>query len=175
MNKYFAFIDETQEGRYRLVVVAIPESDVASAKSTLETLRLRGQKRIHMAKESDRRRRQIITALSGIPSWEAYVIESAPRRRITRETRQELFLLAAQHPFWSNLNLVIVEDSNERERDKKVLAWLNRYGSHRFDYRFEKPSQDQGLWLPDIVGWAVAKGGSWKTQLGDRVTILVAP
>ena len=175
MNKYFAFIDETQEGRYRLIVVAIPESDVASTKSVLETLRLRGQKRIHMAKESERRRRQILRVISGMVSWEAFVIESAPRRRITKETRQELFLLAAQHPFWANLDLVIVEDSNERERDKRVLAWLNRYGSHKFDYRFERPSHDQGLWLPDIIGWAVAKGGSWKTPIGDRLTILVAP
>jgi hypothetical protein len=175
LNKYFAFIDETQEGRYRLSIISIQEADLESVRKTMRELRLPGQSRLHMAKESDRRRKQILKTLASHHGWEAFVVESAPKRKITTETRQELFLLAAQHPFWLNLYQVVIEDSNERTRDKRTLAWLNKYSNHKFDYRFEKPSQDPALWLADAVGWAVAKGGIWKTEIRPRVTILTAP
>ncbi|MFM6939319.1 MAG: hypothetical protein ACKOUD_01690 [Rhodoluna sp.] len=175
MKKYFAFVDETQEGRYRLCIISVNETHVYILRKTLKELRLSGQRRIHMSKESDRRKKLIIETLCGIDGWQAYVVASAPRRRVTPDTRQELFLLAAQHPFWSELNQVVIEDSNERVRDKKTLAWLVAHGQHRFSYRFEKPSHDAGLWAADIVGWAVAKGGSWKTPLAERLTVLTAP
>ena len=175
MHKYFAYVDETQEGRYRLCIISVHEAALEAIRAHLKRLRMPGQGRIHMAKESNRRRKQILQAVTSLPGWTALVIESAPGRRVTIETRQELFLLAAQHPFWSNLDQVIVEDSNERTRDKRTLAWLNKHSSHQFEYRFEKPSQDAGLWVADIIGWATAKGGSWRTSFTDRLTVLTAP
>jgi hypothetical protein len=175
MNKYFAYVDETQEGRYRLSIVSIDETKLDSIRTSLRQVRLSGQSRIHMAKESDRRRKHILQTIMNLDGWKAFVIESAPRRRVSFETRQELFLLAAQHPFWLELDQVIVEDSNERDRDKRTFAWLNKYSNHGFAYRFEKPSQDPGLWVADIVGWSTAKGGTWKALLGGRLTLLTAP
>lgn len=175
MHKYFAYVDETQEGRYRLCIISVHEAALEAIRAHLKRLRMPGQGRIHMAKESNRRRKQILQAVTSLPGWTALVIESAPGRRVTIETRQELFLLAAQHPFWSNLDQVIVEDSNERTRDKRTLAWLNKHSSHQFEYRFEKPSQDAGLWVADIIGWATAKGGCWRTSFTDRLTVLTAP
>ena len=175
MNRYFAYVDETQEGRYRLSIISIDESKLDLVRAAVKQLRLPGQTRIHMAKESDRRRKHILQAILALDGWKAIVIESAPRRRVTVETRQELFLLAAQHPFWLELDQVIVEDSNERSRDKRTFAWLNKYSKHAFTYKFEKPSQDAGLWVADIVGWSTAKGGNWRALLRGRLTVLTAP
>jgi hypothetical protein len=175
MEIFYAFIDESQAGRYRLCVVAVQQSQLTEIRSSLESLRLPGQRRIHMSKESDRRKSQICQLISKLPGWDSIVIESGPKKRITPETRQELFLLAAQHPLWNKIQVVVVEDSNERMRDRRTLSWLNKYGDHKFDYRFEKPSQESCLWLADVIAWSMSKGGAWKKIFLDRVEVLSGP
>lgn len=125
MDNFYAFIDESQAGRYRLCIAAVKQTHLKVIRSSLQALRLPGQRRIHMAKESDRRRKNICNSILELSGWDAIVIESSPNKKITPETRQELFLLAAQHPLWEKIEVVIIEDSNERVRDKRTLAWLN--------------------------------------------------
>jgi len=175
MENFYAFIDESQAGRYRLCIAAVQQSHLRDTRSALQGLRLTGQRRIHMAKESDRRRKIICDVISDLAGWEAIVIESSPRKKITSETRQELFLLAAQHPLWEKIQVVIIEESNEKLRDKRTLAWLNKYGNHKFEYRFEKPSQEACLWLADVIAWSMSKGNRWKKLFTPRVEVISGP
>ncbi len=175
MDNFYAFIDESQAGRYRLCIAAVKQTHLKDIRSSLQALRLPGQRRIHMAKESDRRRKNICNSILELLGWDAIVIESSPNKKITPETRQELFLLAAQHPLWEKIEVVIIEDSNERVRDKRTLAWLNKYGNHKFEYRFEKPSQEACLWLADVIAWSLAKGNQWKKIFAQRVQVISGP
>lgn len=175
MDNFYAFIDESQAGRYRLCIAAVEQAHLKEIRASLQELRLPGQRRIHMAKESDRRRKNICKSILELTGWEAIVIESSPNKKITPETRQELFLLAAQHPLWEKIEVVIIEDSNERLRDKRTLAWLNKYGNHKFEYRFEKPSQESCLWLADVIAWSLAKGNHWKKMFTQRVQVISGP
>ncbi len=175
MDNFYAFIDESQAGRYRLCVVAVQQSQLKEIRNSLESLRLPGQRRIHMVKESDRRKRKICDTITKLSGWDAIVIESGPKKRITPETRQELFLLAAQHPLWNKIQVVVVEDSNEKVRDRRTLSWLNKHGNHKFEYRFEKPSQESCLWLADVIAWSMSKGSTWKKMFLPRVEVLSGP
>ena len=78
MTKYFAFVDENKEGIYRLGLVAIPDHAITEVRTAMKSLRLKGQRRIHMAKESDSRRKAIIDRILRLESWNCLIIEPKP-------------------------------------------------------------------------------------------------
>jgi len=128
-----------------------------------------------MKNESDQRRREILSTLNSLPDWDALVLQSNKNSKVTPETRQQLFLLMAQHQAWQSVAELVVEESTDSLRDRKTLTWLMNNGAHQFRYSFKKPSQDPGLWAADGVVWAFAKGGVWRDAISDRVQHVVAP
>lgn len=85
------FVDETKQRDYALVASAHESADVQTLRKLIRSLTLKGQTRIHMKKESDRRRRQIISALCGA-AVKADVFEAA------RTTKSELDALCVPGP-----------------------------------------------------------------------------
>ncbi|MFC8943637.1 hypothetical protein ACFT1B_36735, partial [Streptomyces griseoincarnatus] len=61
------FVDETKARDYLLVAVAIESADLKAARSTIRLLTMPGQARLHMHRESDSRRRKILTEISKLP------------------------------------------------------------------------------------------------------------
>ena len=175
MDNYFAFIDESRNGRYTLCLLRVESKNVASLRQSMNSLRMKGQNRIHMKQESESRRREILSALNAVTGWDALVLQSNKANRISPDTRQKLLLLMAQHPLWQGVAEVTIEDSTESPRDKKTLTWLLNNGAHEFRYAFKKPSQDPGLWAADALVWAFAKGGSWRAMISNRIQYVVAP
>lgn len=175
MENFYAFIDESRSGRYTLCLLRVQDHKVIELRKTMESLRKHGQSRVHMKQESESRRREILSKLNSLSSWDALILESNKATRISAETRQKLFLLMAQHPLWQKVNDLIVEDSTDRVRDKRTLAWLTKNGNHHFNYAFKKPSEDSGLWAADAIVWAYAKGGSWRKTIIGRVERITAP
>jgi len=175
MNKYFAFIDESRNGRYTLCLLRVDSAKVSQLRKSMLALRKRGQTRFHMKQESDQRRREILSQLNSNGDWDALILQSNKASRVSPETRQKLFLLMAQHSKWQAVAELVVEDSTDNPRDRKTLTWLLNNGAHKFTYSFKKPSQDPGLWAADAVVWAYAKGGAWRDEVCDRVEHVVAP
>lgn len=175
MDNFYAFIDESRAGRYTLCLLRVQDYKVAELRKTMESLRKNGQSRVHMKQESDTRRREILGKLKSLSTWDALILESNKTTRISADTRQKLFLLMAQHPLWQKVNDLIVEDSTDRVRDKRTLAWLTKNSNHHFNYTFKKPAEDSGLWAVDAIVWAYAKGGSWRKSISDRVEKITAP
>ena len=175
MDNFFAFIDESRNGRYTLCLLRIDSNNVAALRQSMSTLRMRGQNRIHMKTESDSRRREILSVLNSISGWDALILQSNKANRISPDTRQKLLLLMAQHPLWQGVSDLTVEDSTESQRDKKTLTWLMKNGAHEFRYAFKRPSQDPGLWAADALVWTFAKGGAWRALIATRIQHVVAP
>ena len=175
MDNFYAFVDESRNGRYTLCLVRVPTSTLTELRKTMDSLRKKGQVRIHMKQESDARRREILDRLIALPGWNSVVIESARNSRVGAETRQKLFLLLAQHKIWPSIDQLIVEDSTDRDRDKRTLNWLAKNGSHAFRFSFKRPAEDSGLWAADAIAWAFAKGGVWRNRVIDRVEKISAP
>lgn len=175
MDNFYAFIDESRAGRYTLCLLRVQDHKVNDLRKTMETLRKKGQSRIHMKQESDSRRREIISNLNSLESWDALILESNKETRIFAATRQQLFLLMAQHPLWQHVNNLVVEDSTDRSRDKRTLTWLTKNGNHKFNFTIKKPTEDPGLWAADAIVWAYAKGGVWRKSIANRVEKITAP
>lgn len=175
MNKYFAFIDESRNGRYTLCLLRVNATSLLEFRKSMGALRLKGQARFHMKQESDNRRREILGVLNSLNDWDALVLQSNKGSRVTAETRQKLLLLMAQHHVWQSVTQLVIEDSTDSVRDRKTLAWLMKNGAHAFNYSFKKPAQDPGLWAADAVVWAFAKGGPWRESVKARVEHVVAP
>lgn len=175
MNRYFAFIDESRNGRYTLCLLRVNSTNLFDFRRAMGALRVKGQSRIHMKQESDNRRREILGVLNSLKDWDALILQSNKASRVTADTRQKLLLLMAQHHVWQSVGEVVIEDSTDSARDRKTLAWLMKNGVHQFKYSFSKPSQNPGLWAADAVVWAFAKGGPWRASLRDHVDHVVAP
>jgi hypothetical protein len=175
MTKYFAFVDENKEGTYRLGLVAIPDHSISNVRTSMKSLRLRGQRRVHMAKESASRRKIIIDTILRLESWTCLIVESKTRDADDALIRQRLFLIAAQHPLWKQIDKLVVEDSTDSSRDRKTLAWLQKHSTHWFTYSFEKPYADSALWLADAVLWAYAKGSNYRRMVAHRLDVLKGP
>ena len=175
MTKYFAFVDENKEGTYRLGLVAIPDHAITEVRAAMKSLRLKGQRRINMAKESDSRRKAIIDRILRLESWSCLIVESKTRDTDNAQIRQRLFLLAAQHPIWKQIDKLVVEDSTDSSRDRRTLAWLQKHSTHWFTYSFEKPHADSALWLADAVLWAYAKGSNNRRMVSHRLEVLKGP
>lgn len=175
MYEYFAFVDESTAKRYRLCLIAIPRKALAKTKEEIENLRLPGQRYIHMKNESDRRRKQILDVVLGIPSWRGLVAQSSHGRKIDVQTRQDLFILAASQPIWKEIRQLTVESSTDSARDAVTLKFIRDKISNRFSFRFCEPAEDSGLWIADIIVWAYAKGGIWRNAVLERVEVLTAP
>ena len=59
------YVDESKRGGYLLVASMHPPGELAEARSLMRGLVLKGQRRVHMTKESDPRRKVIVATLVG--------------------------------------------------------------------------------------------------------------
>lgn len=175
MYEYFAFVDESVAKKYRLCIVAIPANHLAVTRSELQKLRLKGQSRIHMSKESNTRRIQILKTVFGIPGWKCLILEQTVRKSDFIEARKNLFLVAAAHKLWSSIKHITIEISNEMQRDKRILTWIKNNTVREFEFAFVSPAQDEGLWLADILAWSFAKGGQHRKLIMERVELVTSP
>ena len=175
MFEYFAFIDETTAMRYRLCLVAVPVENLSETRKAMQLLRLKGQSRIHMKKESDSRRRQILDQIFKIDSWECLILEAKTEGLTPSQARKELLLLASAHRIWPSIRHLVVEDSTQPDADKKMLTWLKNYSRHDWSFDICKPAAEECLWLADALGWAYAKGGNWRKGVQSRIQVVTGP
>ncbi|MFM6963423.1 MAG: hypothetical protein ACKOWJ_04055 [Micrococcales bacterium] len=175
MFEYFAFVEESAAKKYRLCLVAIPVEKLAETRKTMQTLRLKGQKRIHMQKESDSRRRQILSTILGMDDWECLILESRSAHLPDTVARQHLLILASTLKIWGSISNLVIEESNDRARDKETLAWILSNSTHKIDYRFLTSSQDECLWIADALAWAFSKGGEHRVKVRERIQLIVGP
>lgn len=175
MYQYFAFVDESTAKRYRLCLVAIPSGDLKATRTELRKLRLKGQTRIHMVKESDRRRIQILRAIQRIDSWKCLILQKDVYKSDYAAARKTLFLVAAVLPIWKTIKHITIEKSNEMARDKQLLTWIKNNIHKDMEFDFLRPSEDECLWLADVLAWAYAKGGEYRKMISDRVELINSP
>ena len=172
MQECYLFIDESVTKSYLLCMVFVPIENLHETRTTLRKMRLKGQSRIHLKNESDRRRREILNAIVNLNTWNCLLLQTQVRKSNFVEARERLFLVAALTPEFSAVRGITVELSNEFERDKKILATIKRANGTNFEYGFERSSSEECLWIADAVAWAYARGGYAKKQIRSRIRII---
>lgn len=62
------------------------------------------------------------------------------------------------------------------ERDESLQRWerqflltqqRDRSLAVEFTYQWKNPIDEPLLWIPDVVAWAYAKGGDWRSRISD--------
>jgi len=161
------FIDESKARGYLLAAAALLPADLGHARLVIRGLTLPGQQRLHMTKESDPRRRSILSALRGldltVTLYDAgctHIHELDARAGCLRQLVTDA---AAAHATL----LVLEEDASLRRWDNQQLIEITRdFGCHQtLRYEHRRAAVEPLLAVPDAIAWCWARGGDWRNRV----------
>jgi hypothetical protein len=158
------FVDESERSdAYWLAAALVIEGQLDRIRVSLRDLRRPGQRRVHFAKESNPRRREILSGLIAV-GLRARVYSCSGPATEARETC--LLALVADIVPAGARRLVLESRASMDHRDLRVInAALRKHGQHRLDYLHLRPEEEPMLWVADAVAWAVGAGGDWRRRV----------
>jgi hypothetical protein len=176
VNGGFVFVDKSKAKGYLLAAAVIEPRNLAKARREIRNLVLPRQQRILMTKESDSRRRQL---LSVIDSLEVPVtIYRADSRKFTELACRDLCIDTLVRDAALNRHFEITFETDESliTRDQKqVAATMREIGlTDGLAYRHLRAASEPLLIIPDAVVWAWMKGGDWHRRV-NLVTVIDVP
>lgn len=166
-----AYVDESKAKDYLLVSVALDSGSLHRARGTVRSMILPGQSRLHMRKESDRRRRYVLEALSEFTT--STVIVRAPKDgRSDRERRSRCVAGLIRWSVDTGIDEICFEldETLQRQDLQRIVETLHVVRPKAVNHRHERAAIEPLLALPDAIGWAWAKGGDRRRRAG-AVTI----
>ena len=168
------FVDESKQGRYLLVASVHLSTELAVARKALRELTLPGQRRIHMKKESNARRRQIAAALCAL-GVEATVYEASRSHGHELAAREACLRgLIGDLPLSETL-MVLERDDSCLDWDRQTLYQLVRAAERPdLSYQHHRAADEQLLAIPDAIAWCWAKGGDWRRRV-EPMVVAVRP
>jgi hypothetical protein len=164
------FVDESVRRTYVLCAVRVDPRDLAAARSAVRALLLRGERRIHFSKESDRRRRELLARLCDHGFDVA--LYSAPAH--DRTARAGLVALLVDD-LGDELHRLVFESRNAGDvDDQRQLIDLHRTGHFpdHATYEHLRPHEEPLLWVADAVAWAHGAGGDWPRHIAPMIRIV---
>lgn len=174
MTARHIFIDETKDRDYLLVASVHVATDVISLRRTMRSLVLKGQNRIHMAKESDSRRRAIADAIcsAGVTA----TIYDAGRGYADELAARAACLQAVVNDLTGEQTLLVIEqDDSLMHWDRRFLYRTVRAAGRADTLRYEhhRAKTEPALAIPHAIAWCWARGGSWRQRIQPAVTTVI--
>ena len=162
-----AFVDESVRGKlYIMCVTSVSTDELDAARKTLRSLTAPGQRRIHFATESDRRRRALLRAMSRLTTSSIVFVARHPNQVKARGA-----ILAAMVPKLqsSDVRHLVLESRHEQDkRDRAIIC--HSVGAHPtppINYTHCPGSGEPLLWVADAVAWAWGRGRRWRATIAD--------
>jgi hypothetical protein len=157
-------------------VVLVPPGAVTDTRSSLRGLLLPGERQVHTAKESPRRRRVILDTIAGIEDLTAVVIRYRRPPAVDRTRARHLLLQAATGLALSaGVTSWVLDDQDpaQRARDRTAIAHALAGVDHELRPTYDhRPSRDEPLlWAADAICWAVGAGGDWRRRITSVLTV----
>jgi len=159
------FVDETKERDYLLIASVHVSGELDDVRKLMRGLVLRGQRRVHMKKESDPRRRAIAAAIcgAGVTATVYDAGQRYPRSRRLPARPGRGRGRPGRHP--------------ARDRTRRLTARLGsapalrpRQGGAATALEHRRASAEQLLAILDAIAWCWAKGGHWRRRIQPAVT-----
>lgn len=166
------FIDESKANAYTLVAATIVASNVATVRSEVGKLRHKGSSSIHMRQESPQQRHKIIGGLKQL-QLRTHVVRCSDTRLSDLEKRFRcLDVVLDQCALWGAARLTIELDASIVKHEKQFFVEATRNRALRADFSYQWLARDADplLWVPDVVAWSHAKGGTWREAIRPLVT-----
>jgi hypothetical protein len=154
------WVDETKAKTFIFVAVELPANELPEIRKRLISHLLPGQRSIHFAKESDRRRKALLK--SWLPMMaQAHIFDSNQKNSKLARQQSLRRLVQDLRPDFMCLEL----DESSRSSDLEVLHEMRsklKVLKHDFSFRLELSHIEPLLWLPDALGWAYQRGGEYR-------------
>ena len=160
------FADETKQRGYQMVLVTAGGAEqVEELRKLMRGLVLKGQRRVHMKKEDDSRRRAIAAAICG-SGVTATVYDAGRRYRRELDAREAcLRQIVADLSGQPDL-LVLEQDDSLLDWDRRLLYRLTRNAkADGLGYEHRRAATEALLAVPDAIAWCWAKGGDWRRRI----------
>lgn len=164
------FVDESKARDYLLIASVVLPIDVTAARKDVRALVLSGQRRIHMKSESDTRRRVILTAFEE-HGFTATIYRAGTTYKTDLDRRAAcLKQLVDDIAACGHSTLCLESDESLNKQDRRHLARMVRAaGCPDLHYLHDRAAQEPLLAIPDAIGWAWARGGTWRRRVRPLV------
>ncbi len=159
-----AYVDESARDGY-LVCAVVVIGDPAVIRTSMRALARRGSSRVHMAKESPRQRRTVLSTVTAFPV-EAHLVQTTLAGRSQREGRDRCLTELVGSVVAAGVDQLILESCDQDHQDRAVLAAAlgGPDSATGLTYDHRRPREEVLLWLPDVIAWAYGRGGEWRTR-----------
>lgn len=172
MPGFHAYIDESIRGGRYLLCLVVVESEVAGTmRRRLRALVLPGQRTLHFKKESPRRRRELLAALTEM-AIEVTVYECAAVLGRSQDASRDLCLARAIIDLQARqvpVSLMIESRDGLDSHDRNTILSVRR-PEPPLSFEHAGPSADPLLWLPDCFAWPVGARGEWLRRVEPMLT-----
>lgn len=159
-------MDETKHRGLVMVAVQVVVDDLVRTRASMRALLLGSQTHLHFKKESDGRRRQILTALlrTGVRAVIVDASALTDRREARAEALRHLVRLTAP----AELFVVERDDSLVRSDQQVLFRAVREFEVEKTQYRHLPKAAEPLLWVADAVAWCVVHAG-WREQVAPLV------
>lgn len=173
----WAFSDESERAGVMLVgVVLIEPGAIDDARTALEGLLLAGERQVHTAKESSRRRRVLLDTVARIEDLSAVVLRYRRPQGVGRIAARHLLIQAATGlvvgsgaSSWTLDDQDPVQRARDRASIAHALTGVDRRLHPAYDHR---PAHAEPLlWAADAICWAAGAGGDWRRRVASVLTV----
>ncbi|MFJ4972449.1 hypothetical protein [Streptomyces sp. NPDC088755] len=175
MTAMHAFADESARRDYLVCTVLLALKDVADTRQALRALCMRGQRRIHMKSEGDRRRREILSNVAAL-DLQAHIYSAGLRTRPNRTARDDCVRAAVPDLLALGAVRLVLESCDQDHQDRQVIreAAQKVPAAGDFAYGHDRPGVEPLLWLPDIVAWAYGRDGDWRRRAAGVIATVTS-
>ncbi len=165
------FVDETKHRDYLMVAAVVLPVDLQPVRQLVRSLVLPGQRRIHMKKESEPRKRLIADTIAA-SSTRAVIFDAGAGHE--SELHARLACLQAVITYAADLGatrVVFEQDDSLLRWDTQRLVEITRTVGCRDTLQYEHhcAGGEQLLALPDAIAWCWAKGGHWRQRIAPAL------
>ncbi|MBT2501530.1 hypothetical protein [Curtobacterium sp. ISL-83] len=170
------FVDESKVRDYLLVAVTLNSGATGPARRSLRQLILPGQSRLHMRKESDSRRRLILSTVRPLPSG-VTVLRARKDGRTDLARRADCIralVRSIQPGVRTEVCFELDETLLRHDRQRLVEVLRSVPDDVRVTHRHETATREPLLAMPDAIGWAWAKGGDWRRRCSAGLVVVEA-
>lgn len=174
MGQPHVFVDESRRDHYLLAAVPIDPTSLDEARKAIRALHLRGQRRLHMVKESPARQGRIIATIAELGIG-ATLYEASSRYRNDGQRRAACLTGLLEDADRQGGARIVIEDG-ERERDRRVLFQESqRLGcEERVTYLHLTASEEPLLAIPDAIAWSVARGRDARRRVAPLIRQIIS-
>jgi hypothetical protein len=157
-----AYADESARQRYLIAAVLIGTADLDRTRKALRELRKPGQRRVHFAKESDQRRRLIVSCLTGLDLrvrvYESDGPDVAARAVCLARLVDDLVALGVER-------LVLETLDSQQVADRRTIYERLRETGGGMAYEHRRSFEEPLLWVADAAAWCYGAGGDWRRRI----------